>query len=278
MAQNATVTALVPAYQAGGFIQRTLDSLSAQTREGFNVVISVDVGSDVTAAICAAHAARDRRFRVVAQERRLGYVGNCNFLLGQTDADYALFAFHDDVLDPSYADKLCRVLDERPEAVLAYSDVLLTEVSGATEQWVYEELEGIHDRLQRGLKMLKGAGKWWVPNRGVFRLTDARRIGGLKTHGAGEFSADWPWLFHMSLLGEFVRVPETLCYKYYQAGSLSRGWAYNMGQYYEVMAALMRELWDSGLASEEKLWLGVPLINWLLDNRNVPRDKPFSGR
>ena len=32
----------------------------------------------------------------------------------------------------------------------------------------------------------------------------------------GEYSADLPWLLHMSLLGEFVRVPEVLCYKFYE--------------------------------------------------------------
>jgi glycosyltransferase involved in cell wall biosynthesis len=263
MKKPTKVTALVPAYQAAAFIQPTLDSLSAQTRDHFDVLISVDLCDDDTYSVCRKHCERDTRFRVVRQERRLGYVGNCNFLLGQADSDYVHFAFHDDTLEPTYVEKLCAVLDSRPEVVMSYSDLLLTAVDGSRTHCAYTELDGLRDRVERGKKMLLRAGHWWAPNRGIFRLREAGRIQGLKTNGAGEFSADWPWLFHMSLLGEFARVPEILCLKFYKPGSLSKSWAFSDRQNYEVSAACMRELWDSELSSDEKLELGVPLINWL---------------
>ena len=263
------VTALLPAYQASEFIQPTLDSLSAQTCSDFTVIVSVDVCEDDTHAICMKHSAQDPRFRVIRQQQRLGYAGNCNFLLGQAASDYVLFAFHDDILLPTYVEKLCEMLDRRPEVVLGYSDVLLTHVNGRTEHWVYAALEGIHDRTQRGLRVLSRNGKWWVPNRGVFRRQRATGIQGIKTHGAGEFSADWPWLFHMSLLGEFARVPETLVHKFYMPGSLSRSWEFSKHQNYEVSASCMRELWNSELSTHEKLRLAVPLTNWLIENRPV---------
>ncbi len=200
----------------------------------------------------------------------MGYVANCNFLLDQAEADYVLFAFHDDILAPEYIARLSAVLDARPEVVLSYSDVQLTHVNGLREHWEFSELEGVREPVRRGMIVLQGNNKWWVPNRGLFRLNDARRINGLKTHGAGEFSADWPWLFHMSLLGEFARVPQTLCHKFYKQGSLSRSWEFSKRQYFEVGAAIMRELWNSGLSSEEKLMLAVPLANWLIQNRPDP--------
>lgn len=271
MTKTTKVTALVPAYQAAGFIQSTLDSLSAQTHGNFDVIVSVDLCDDDTYAICQRHAARDARFRVVRQEQRLGYVGNCNFLLDQTDADYVLFAFHDDILAPTYLERLCRVLDSRPEVVMSYSDVLVTAVDGRTELCTYAELDGLHEPVRRGLRMIERAGMWWVPNRGVFRLRQARAIRGLKRHGAGEFSADWPWLFHMSLLGEFARLPETLCHKYYQTGSLSRGWEFSKAQHYEAAAACMRELWDCSLTTDEKLALAAPLMQRLTKARDRVR-------
>lgn len=271
---SSAVAALVPAWQCASFVQATLDSLSAQTYGNLKVVVSVDLSADATHAICLAHAARDPRFQVVQQERRLGYVGNCNFLLDQADADYVLFAFHDDLLEPDYVSQLAAVLDTRPEVVLSYSDVQLTHTNGNQEHWVFSELEGVRERVQRGMIMLRGDNRWWVPNRGLFRLRDARRINGLKTHGAGEFSADWPWLFHMSLLGQFARVPHTLCRKFYKPGSLSRGWEFSKRQYFEVRAATMRELWNSELSSEEKLMLTGPLANWLMKNIPEPQAKP----
>ncbi|MDD4881491.1 MAG: glycosyltransferase family A protein [Gallionellaceae bacterium] len=258
------MTALLPAHQASEFIQPTLDSLSAQTFSDFTVIISVDRCDDDTHAICMKHCARDPRFRVIQQEQRLGYAGNCNFLLDQADAEYVLFAFHDDILAPSYIEKLCAVLDTRPEVVLSYSDLLLTAVDGTRQNCIYTGLDGMTDRAQRGLKMLERPDMWWVPNRGLFRLQEARRIHGIKTHDAGEFSVDWPWLFHMSLLGEFARVPEILCDKFWKPGSLSRSWAFSKKQYYEASAACLRELWNSDLSSDEKLMLAAPLTRWMV--------------
>lgn len=267
MKNHTKVTALLPAYQAGEFIQDTLDSLSTQTSNHFNVLVSVDLCDDDTHEICAKHAKRDLRFRVVRQKQRLGWVGNCNFLLGQAEADHVLFAFHDDILEPTYIEKLSAALDAMPHVVLSYSDVLLTTFSGERKHLTYTDLDGIPDGIQRGTKVLMQTGKWWVPNRGVFRLQEARKIQGLKIHGAGEFSADLPWLFHMSLLGEFVRIPEILCYKFQKSGSLSGSWAFSKEQRYEVHAACMRELWNADMPSQDKLKLAVPLTNWLIKNK-----------
>lgn len=259
--RQTKVTALVPAYEAAGFIQPTLDSLSSQTRGNFDVIISVDLCEDDTYAVCQAHAERDSRFKVIRQDKRMGYVGNCNFLLGQADADYVLLAFHDDILAPTYVEKLCAVLDNRPEVILSFSDLLLTEVDGTQREMACIELEGISDRVRRGLIMLNKTRNWWIPNRGIFRLEESKKIQGHKIHGAGDVSPDRPWLFHMSLLGEFARVPETLCHKFFKPGSFSKKWSYTKEQRFEVAAACMRELWNSELSSDEKLRLASHLAD-----------------
>lgn len=273
--QSAKIEALLPAWKAAEFIQPTLDSLSSQTSSDFTVCVSVDLSddNDETYDICKRHAERDSRFRVIRQGRRLGYAGNCNFLMDQSKAEYVMLAFHDDILAPSYFEKLAAALDAHPKAVLSYSDVDLTHADGRREHWVYTALDGLTSPVERGFKVMMAQGKWWVPNRGMFRLKLARTIGGIKTHGAGEFSVDWPWMFHMSLLGEFIRVPETLCFKFYKPGSLSRSWAFSKEQFFEVGAANMRELWNSELTTEEKLKLSVPLTNWLVDR--APEEKPL---
>jgi glycosyltransferase involved in cell wall biosynthesis len=268
MTGQTSVTALVPAYQAGEFIQATLDSLSAQTHARLKVLVSVDFSDDDTCEICERHAARDPRFQVVRQNTRLGWIGNSNFLLGRADTDYALFAFHDDILLPTYVEKLCRVLDDRPGVVLSYSDALLTRANGDQEQWIYTELDGIKDRIQRGLKVFMRTGKWWVPVRGIFRLRIGRKIRGLKMHGGGEFSAGYPWVFHMSLLGEFERVPEILCHKFYRPGSLSRSWTFSKKQFHEASASCMRELWNADIPTCEKIQLAVPMLGRLAENQN----------
>ena len=197
------------------------------------------------------------------QTQRLGYAGNCNALLDLADSEYALFAFHDDILAPTYLEKTAAALDAAPDAVVSFSDVHLTDTDGSEEYWEFSVLEGETDPVRRGLAMLNEQNQWWVPNRGLFRLPLVRQIGGVKHHGAGEYSCDWPWLFHMSLLGRLVRVPEILCFKHYKPGSLSRSWRATQAQQLEVYAACLRELWNSSLSTQQKLLIAHPLTNYL---------------
>lgn len=267
----SSVAALVPAHNAAGFIQATLDSLSAQTWPRLEVLVSVDRSDDGTLAICQTHAEHDSRFKVFEQTEHLGWIGNSNFLLQQAQADYALFAFHDDLLAPAHVETLAHVLDSQPAVVLAYSDLELSRRDGKKELCVYDALDGARDRLERARRLLTRKGNWWVPAHGLFRLERARCIGGLKHHGAGEFSSDWPWLTHMSLLGAFQRVPETLCFKFHKPGSLSPNWRFTRDHWNEAAASCMREIWNSELATHEKLALTHPLFKKLSASGLSPR-------
>jgi glycosyltransferase involved in cell wall biosynthesis len=258
--RQSRVAALVPAYNASRFIQTTLDSLSAQAWPALDILVSVDRSDDDTLAICREHAKKDARFKVFGQTERLGWINNSNFLLEQAQADYALFAFHDDQLLPGYIEKLANVLDGESDVVLAYSDLELTKLNGTRKLCTYAALDGLQDRVERASTLLAREKYWWVPVHGMFRLDRARRIGGLKHHGAGEFSADWPWMVHMSLLGAFRRVPETLCSKIFKPDSLSPNWQFSEAQWKEVSASCMREIWNSELTAQEKTALMHPLL------------------
>lgn len=257
---HPAVTVLIPAYNAASFIGPMLQSVSAQSSAEFRTVISVDVSTDSTFDICVAHAARDARFSVVRQEQRQGYVGNCNFLLGQANTDCAMFAFHDDILAPHCVERLSAALAAAPHAVLAYCDMEMTEIGGMAQHWAFTALAGQEGAVARGLAMLRQPEGWWVPNRGLFRMAAARRVKGVKRHSAGEFVCDLPWLLHLSLLGDFVRVPETLCFKFLQTHSLSRTWDYTDAQWLAVHAACLREIWESDLGEGDKLALSEALL------------------
>jgi glycosyltransferase involved in cell wall biosynthesis len=209
----------MPVWNASAFIRQTLESVAAQTYPNLQVLISDDASDDDTAAICEHFAAGDARFRVHRQQVRRGWVGNANFLLDQARGDYLFFAFHDDPLRPRYVERLVDALDSHPAAVLAFSDIVSR---GRVERYI--ELEGLTDRLQRSRRVIRKRGLWWIPNRGLFRAEAARRIGGMRRHLAGEYKADWPWLLHLALLGEFVRVPEPLIEKVWSESTLSAQW------------------------------------------------------
>ena len=59
----------------------------------------------------------------------------------------------------------------------------------------------------------------------------------------------------MSLLGEFVRVPEVLCYKFFKKGSLSKQWDFDDIHEKAVRRAIIEEIRRSPLGALQKLIL-----------------------
>lgn len=253
------VVALVPAWHAETIIAATLDALAAQTCPNLEILISDDASPDRTAAICERYAARDARFRVIRQPRNLGWTGNVNALLSAARGDYFLFAFQDDVPEPDYIERCVAALEAHREAILSFSDIVLVHQDGRREHKAYPDLDGLADRLARARRVARRDGSWWIPNRGVFRARAARAIGGLRRHLAGEFSADWPWLLRMSLLGEFVRVPERLVTKIYVPRSLSRGWRFGARSWIAVTLSAMGAVSRAEIPAGEKLALHATL-------------------
>jgi glycosyltransferase involved in cell wall biosynthesis len=207
------VTAIVPAYNSEGFILEALRSLAAQTWEDLEILVGDDASTDRTLSVVKEFAAGRPNVRVVAREHNLGWLANTNDLMGQASGELMFLAFHDDTVDPTYVEKLAHALEANPRAVLAFSDLELVQPDGTREPKAFRDLDGVRRRLMRGLAMAHSPTNWWVAIHGVFRASAARQVGGLRPSAAGEYGADWPWMLHLCLLGEFVRVPEKLCVK-----------------------------------------------------------------
>lgn len=261
------VVACVPAWNAEPFIDKTLQALAAQTYPNLEVLISDDASTDRTAEICERLAATDHRFRVIRQSINLGWIGNVNALLQVAKGDYFLFAFHDDLLMPTYVERLVETLEKHPRAILAFSDIETIYTDGRRETRIYDVLDGIESRLERGRRVLWQTAHWSTPQLGVFRAFAAGKIGGLRRHLAGEFSADWPWLVSLSLLGEFNRVPEILCCKVYQKNSLSRGWRFNFKSWLAAALSCAVAIYRSDLSVYEKLFLYSVILRRIVIKR-----------
>lgn len=240
------VTALVPSYNAAAFLQATLDSLAAQTWDDLEILIGDDCSTDATPAVIAAFAAADPRVRVLPRAANLGWLRNSNDLMAHAAGEFCFFAFHDDILLPAYVERLAGALLARPAAILAYSDMEVFTPELQKSEWRYQAIDGPRGSVARGLAMARRGDGWWVPNRGLFRTRAFRAIGGIKPNACGEYSADWTWLLHMALLGEFVRVPEILCRKYYKAASISRAWPHDRAQREALLRAGIAEVAGSG--------------------------------
>ncbi len=236
------VSALVPTYNAEAFLDRTLRALAAQTYPNLEVLVADDASTDGTVEVVRRCARERDDVTIIEREANLGWLRNTNDLMDRAHGELMFFAFHDDLLEPTYVEHLVAALGNAPDAVLAFSDMTVTETSGDRRVHTFRRLEGTSSAARRGWIMAAKPVDWWVPNRGVFRATAFREVGGIHRNAAGEFSADWPWLLHLSLLGPFVRVPEVLCHKFYTGASISRRWAWTPEQQEALHRAALDEV------------------------------------
>ena len=249
------VTALVPTYNGAAFITRTLDSLAAQTWPRIEILIGDDRSTDDTLDVVRRFADRHPSTRIVERDTNLGWLRNSNDLMARAGGEVMFFAFHDDVVAPTYVEELVGALRTNERAVLAFSDMQIHELDGRVNLHTFDELEGLGTSLDRGRVMVRRTENWWVPNRGLFRASAFTEVGGIHPNEKGEYSADWTWLLGLSLIGEFVRVPEVLCTKYYMTESLSKRWPHDSAQVLALRRSGIAEIRRSAVAPIVKLRL-----------------------
>lgn len=215
---DADVTVCIPAWQAAGFIDRTLACARAQTHASLRILVSVDLGDDDTAARCQRHAHEDDRIEVLVQPRRLGWADNTNAALARVETEFFCLYFHDDILRPDYVERLLRALRAEPGAVAAYCDVrefgdrdgLITGApySGAAV-----------DRLLKMLGPQRGA-----PLRALTRrrlLDEGLRFPAVPGQG---FWRWYPYLVTLAAAGPLLHVPEALYERWIRADGLTASW------------------------------------------------------
>jgi hypothetical protein len=242
---DARVSVLIPAYQAADFIERTLDCARGQTAAGIRILVSIDSSTDATAEICRAHGAEDDRIEVHAQGARLGWAQNVNFLLDRADTEFAFLYFHDDVIEPTYCERLVAALDNRPDAATAHCDV---GHFGGSEKLIpghpFEEL----DPAVRLIDFLTHRPK---PSllRAMLRMSSAGELR-LPTDASGVW-ANRPFQFDMVAAGPALHVPGPL-YKRWdkREGGLTDGW---LELPFDKMLAGLRMNAEAGAGTVERL-------------------------
>lgn len=105
------VSIIIPAYNAAETVEKTLDSLQAQTVRRWEGIIVDDGSTDSTGEIIARHAAEDSRLRVISQPNA-GVSAARNTGIADAQYDWLLFLDADDWMTPN-------ALEELTNAVIA---------------------------------------------------------------------------------------------------------------------------------------------------------------
>jgi len=215
---GTAVTVCVPVFNAAVFLAETLDSIAAQSFADIKVLISLDRSDDDSESVCR-HYLGDRRFELIVQRERLGWVGNVNALIERVDTPYFCITPHDDLLAPQYLAEVYALAASDPAIACAYSDI---EGFGTSRPLLAQSdirgtmIERVIDFLINHFAV--------VAFRGIVRRRSSDDRPYVPTGLRRDFAADTVWMLHIALRGELRRVPSTLYAKRYHEASVHAPW------------------------------------------------------
>ena len=106
------ISVVIPAYNAGQFLDETLESVLSQTYENWECIIVNDGSTDNTESVAKKWCEKDSRFRLTNKENG-GLSSARNWGIKESKAEYIAFLDHDDVLTPDSLEVRINVLIEQ---------------------------------------------------------------------------------------------------------------------------------------------------------------------
>src|SRR5262249_24120636 len=119
VSERATLTFAIPFYKNTDFLRRAIDSVRAQTVDGWRVLVCDDAGPD-PGAVDVVRGYDDERITYTRNAENLGLAGNWNRCLELAPSDLVTLLHADDELLPGYAAAVAQAHREHPDAVAVY--------------------------------------------------------------------------------------------------------------------------------------------------------------
>ncbi len=121
---NPLVSVLIAAYNSELYIRESLESIIKQTYRNLEIVVSDDCSSDKTIDIVKTYLRKDKRIKLLTNEKNLGIAGNMNKGILSCNGDFIAILDGDDW---AYEDRIERQVEvmKDPQIVLCsgYMDI-----------------------------------------------------------------------------------------------------------------------------------------------------------
>lgn len=204
---SSTVSVIIPAYNAAGYIGRTLQSLRAQSFADFEAIVVDDGSKDDTAEVVRRIAETDPRVRLIRQANA-GVAAARNRAVAEARGRYIANLDADDMWRPTFLERTVGALEAAgDEAAFAFArslwidkdDNLLPQTEQPLPASVgYRELL-LHNPVGNGSAAL-------------MRAAAVRAVGGYDAGLVRNFgqTEDWLIVLQLSWRGRAVPVPEPL--------------------------------------------------------------------
>jgi hypothetical protein len=177
------VSVLMTAYNRASFIGASIQSVLGQTFTDFELVIVDDQSTDGTLDIAREYERRDRRIRVVVNERNLGDYGNRNRAAALARGSFLKYHDSDDLMYPHCLAVMVSMLQSEPRAGFGLSTGHLWP-GGPCPMLLTPRMAYQREFFGDGMFMCGPAGA-------LFRTEVFRELGGFVDHGASSDHLFW---------------------------------------------------------------------------------------
>ena len=219
----SSVSVIIPNYNHAPYLPRRIESILAQSRGDFELLILDDCSPDNSRDVIEGYET-DPRVRVEFSERNSGnsYLQWCKGI-EHTTGEYIWIAESDDFADPRFLERLSLVLDKEPQAGLAFCETVIVDEAGdrigrhldltVKRRSKYGDFEMFdHEFTMDGRDYIRAHMLPWntIPNASgvLFRRSALEGIGGPVT--SMRLCGDWLTYCKILLSWKVAHVPECL--------------------------------------------------------------------
>lgn len=110
------VSILMTSYNREKYIAEAIQSVLMANYDNFELIIVDDCSTDLTVDIARTYEAKDKRVRVIQNEKNLGQFKNRNKAASYAKGDYIKYFDSDDVMFPDCLDVMIGAMEKYPEA------------------------------------------------------------------------------------------------------------------------------------------------------------------
>lgn len=151
------------------YIEKTLESILAQTYKKFRVVIYDDKSTDKTLEICSKLISGDSRFSIIEGDSNRGNIYGFTKVFSSLDTDYFMWLSGHDLISSNYIENALLIFQNNPLSAFVYPRIYFLNENGSVgEEKIFAS--NTLCKLPPAERFIESIGmaRGYIPNNGIF--------------------------------------------------------------------------------------------------------------
>ena len=175
MGKKSEISVCIPTYNQADYLEKAIRSAHRQSLTPMEIIVSDDCSTDATPRVLERLRKEISILKVIRQPQNLGLTKNTDACLRLAKGDFVIKLDSDDYLAPLYAEKLCGLLQEYPNAGYAHGAVQEIDEKGQPTRLRTLARKKVYQNSEEALKAAK-SGYRVAANIILFRLKALRKL------------------------------------------------------------------------------------------------------